>query len=83
MVLLCANFSYKADSEQYWEYDMTGGTGWYCTEGQMRPLRWTKGDPAAPLRLIDEETGAELTVKTGKSYIGFVPAYLAEQVTFS
>lgn len=62
------------------EFDMTGGDGWYFTAGGMQPITWQKGDPQAPLRLLDAD-GNELMVQPGKSYIGVVPAEREGAVT--
>ncbi|MBQ7858855.1 MAG: DUF3048 C-terminal domain-containing protein [Faecalibacterium sp.] len=51
-------------------YDLTGGTGWYLTGDFWQPITWKKGDVTQPLVLYDAN-GSELTVNTGRSYVGF------------
>lgn len=70
----------KADSSLL-EYDFTQGTGWYFTSGGVKPITWQKGD-AQDAFVFTDETGATLTVKPGKSYIGFVPAGVENSVSW-
>ena len=52
---------------------LTGGTGFYAANGGIKPITWTKEAETAPIRLY-EESGEELTVSPGKSYIGIIGA---------
>ena len=70
----------KADSSLL-EYDVTQGTGWYFTSGGFKPIKWQKGD-AQDAFVFQDEAGAALAVKPGKSYIGFVPAGVENSVSW-
>lgn len=50
------------------QYDLTGGTGLYLTDGAWETIAWNKGDATAPLVLTDT-AGKTLDVNPGKSYI--------------
>ncbi len=52
---------------------LTGGTGFYAANGGIQPITWTKDAETAPIRLF-AESGEELTVSPGKSYIGIIGA---------
>ena len=49
-----------------------GGVGYYFCGGKMEPIRWLKGLPTDPLRIVDNQ-GNEIDVEIncGKTYIGF------------
>ena len=51
--------------------DVTGsGKGYYCYGGKMVAIRWSKTAKGA-LRLMTE-SGAELTLSAGNTYIGYL-----------
>ena len=54
-------------------YDLTGGTGIYLCGGKQQAFQWTKGAYNEPFRFTDE-SGAELKVTPGNSWICVVPA---------
>ncbi len=82
VILLSTEITFKADSDQYFEYNMSRGSGWYFSGGKMIPITWVKGYPTDPLILYDENM-QELDVNIGKSYIGFVPSYRADAAAWS
>lgn len=58
------------------DWDLTGGSGVYVSNGTYQNIKWSKGTastPTAPLKLTDEN-GEALQMNTGKMWIGFVPA---------
>ncbi len=58
------------------DWDLSGGTGVYVSNGTYQNIKWSKGTasaPTAPLKLTDE-SGAELKLNPGKMWIGFVPS---------
>ena len=59
------------------QYDLTGGTGLYLTDGAWQEIRWQKGDATAPLVLTDLE-GNSLKVNPGKSYIAVWGGYYGQ-----
>ncbi len=74
VLLLAANIAPKADNADYLEYDFSGGTGYYFTGGGVTEVRWEKGSVENPLRIYDIESGEELQLNTGKSYVGIYSA---------
>lgn len=77
---LNVDISQKEDSTLP-EYDFTEGTGWYFTSGGFAAITWEKGDAQEAFTFKDE-SGAELQVKPGKSYIGFIPTGVENSVSW-
>ncbi len=50
-----------------------GGVGWYCSGGRFEKIRWLKGDPERPLRIVSPD-GRETPVQVnpGTSYVAVV-----------
>ncbi len=62
------------DEHGYCIFDCIGtGYGYYVTNGKAIYVRWEKKDMNSPTRYYDNESGEEITLNTGKTYIGFVP----------
>lgn len=66
----------------YTQYDENGymifdcisqGGGYYITNGQGVLVNWKKESMTSPTRYYDAVTGEEITINTGKTYVGFVP----------
>ncbi len=53
------------------ELDWTGGTGYYISMGKAQKITWVKSTEDSSIVCFDE-TGAELQVNPGKSYIGVI-----------
>lgn len=68
--LLKAATGVKDDSATR-DYDLSGGTGVYLTQGAWQKITWTKGDALDPLQIYAED-GSELVVNPGPSYIGIL-----------
>lgn len=50
-----------------------GGVGYYFNGGRVEKVRWLKGEPNAPLRIVSlDGTETDIEINTGKSYITFV-----------
>ena len=65
-----SSLGYDAQMLVHVEYSW-GGVGYYFTQGRMEPIRWMKGLPREPLRIVDAE-GHEIDVQIncGKTYVG-------------
>lgn len=50
----------------------TGNEGYYITNGHAIKVTWSKTSETSPTRYFDED-GNEITINTGKTYVGFVP----------
>lgn len=48
--------------------DLTGGEGYYITNGNYTPVRWTKGSASSPIKISDD-SGKAIEVNAGKSYV--------------
>lgn len=62
--------SLRADN-YHMDVGLSGGSGWYLSGGAAQPIHWSKDGEDQPIRIFDE-SGAELTVNAGKSYIGLI-----------
>lgn len=61
------------------QYDLSGGTGLYLTDGGWEQISWTKGDATAPLSLTDA-SGATLSVNPGKTYLAVWGGYYGQNL---
>lgn len=52
--------------------DLTGGKGYYISNGTIKEIKWYKDSDTSPLVFTDAD-GNELEVNCGKTYIGFSP----------
>ena len=50
----------------------SGKEGYYITNGKAIKVTWTKAGEMEPTRYYDMD-GNEITINTGKTYVGFVP----------
>ncbi len=64
------------------KFALTQGTGYYLNGGRYTPVTCQKGNPDEQLKLFDAN-GDELTVATGKSYIGIIAKSKEQTVVFS
>lgn len=63
----------KYDKNGYMIFDcISSGGGYYVTNGKAIPVTWKKTSMTSPTRYYDA-TGEEITINTGKTYVGFVP----------
>lgn len=61
------------DEHGYMIFDcVSRGGGYYVTNGKAIPVTWEKKSMTSPTRYFDAE-GNEITINTGKTYVGFVP----------
>lgn len=52
---------------------LTSGEGYYCTNGTYQPVKWTKGEANAPLKLTNPD-GTPLTMSAGNTWVCFSSA---------
>ncbi len=61
------------DEHGYMIFDcVSRGGGYYVTNGKAIPVTWEKTSMTSPTRYYDAD-GNEITINTGKTYVGFVP----------
>ncbi len=58
-----------------------GNNGWYLTNGVAKDIAWNKLTETGRTVYYDE-TGAELQINTGKTYIALIPADTWDYITF-
>ncbi len=62
------DWSYK-DENGYMDIDtLSGGEGYYITNGKMEKVTWTKDNEDSPARYFDE-SGNEITINQGKTWV--------------
>lgn len=61
------------DANGYMQFNLINesGSGYFITAGKAIPITWKKGADTSPTKYYDSE-GNEITLNTGKTYIGFV-----------
>ncbi|MCI2047779.1 MAG: DUF3048 C-terminal domain-containing protein, partial [Faecalibacterium sp.] len=62
------------------DYDLTGGSGLYLTNGTWQTITWKKGDAASALQLFAAD-GKALQVARGKTYLGIYGGFAGQSVT--
>ena len=71
---LCKYNDGTPDPNGYMIYDVVNeGSGYYFTKGRCIGIRWKKTSETAITKYFDKETGEELKLNTGKTYITLVP----------
>lgn len=72
VILQCADHV-QFDDNGYMQFNLINedGEGYYITGGSAIPITWKKGSDCDPTKFYDE-SGAEITLNTGKTYIGLV-----------
>ena len=62
------------------DYDLTGGSGLYLTNGTWQTITWKKGDAASALQLF-AANGTPLQAARGKTYLGVYGGFAGQSVT--
>lgn len=72
VILQSASVS-QYDDNGYMQFNILNktGEGYYITGGKAIPVTWSKGHDMSPTKFYDAE-GNEITLNTGKTYIGLV-----------
>ena len=73
IVMYCSTQTIKGDKKGRQDWSMTEGTGLYISNGKGEKITWKKGEAGDPLKFYGRD-GELLTINTGKSWIGIVPA---------
>lgn len=81
VVVLYANIQPHGDTTID-AYLTEGGTGYYASEGLIIPITWTKAGPH-DLIILKDQSGAEVSVNAGKSYINVVRKTVASKTQIS
>ena len=78
---------YSAEIGEYDEngymgyYALGSGDGYFVTEGYAVPIKWKKADMFDLTHFTNAETGEDITLNTGKTYIAFIPLDSWEKIT--
>ncbi len=75
VILQCADIT-ELDANGYMKFNIenSSGSGYYITGGKAIPVTWSKGNAVDATTFYDAN-GAEITLNTGKTYIGLVASY--------
>lgn len=69
------------DQHGYMVYHVVNnGEGWYFTDGQAVPITWSKSGETSLTVFKNKNTGEEITLNTGKTYIAVVPSDVWSQL---
>ncbi len=73
----------ELDENGYLIYNCINGSevGWYITNGVAKDITWSKTSETGVTKYYDE-TGAELEINTGKTYISLIPDDTWDKVIF-
>ncbi len=82
VLLQCCSFA-QLDENGYLIYNCIGSgqNAWYLTNGVAKDVTWVKASETDVTRFYDE-TGEELQINTGKTYIGLIPDDTWDKVIF-
>jgi hypothetical protein len=61
----------------------TGRSGYYITNGKCIEVTWTKPDEKGITVYYDKQTGKEIELNTGKTYISLIPSDSWDKIIFT
>lgn len=70
-VFVLETYVASRDDGKLMDVGLDSGDGYYISMGKAQPITWSKSYDSEPVRVYDE-SGEELSVNAGKSYIGFI-----------
>ena len=75
VILQGCSFS-QLDENGYLIYNCigNGNEGYYLTNGKAVPISWIKAGETDITLFLDKETGEQIEMNTGKTYIALVPS---------
>ena len=82
VILQDCSFS-QLDENGYMIYNVigSGDNGYYLTNGKAVPISWIKSGEADITLFLDQETGEQIEMNTGKTYIALVPSDTWDEVS--
>lgn len=81
-LIIYASVSSLNDAKARVTIDFSGGKGVYVSNGTYENITWKKGDDLSPFRFYSSD-GSELSLNSGRSYIGIVPTNKSSLTTIS
>ncbi len=73
VILYGVDFMEYDDNGYMAYYALGSGDGYFMTEGYAVPIKWAKADMNDLTHFTNAETGEDITLNTGKTYIALVP----------
>ena len=70
VIILATSISTRSDGKLM-DIGLESGNGYYVSMGKAQPITWSKDSDDSPIKLYDE-SGNEISINAGKSYIGFI-----------
>lgn len=82
VILQDCSFS-QLDENGYMIYNVIGSgeNGYYLTNGKAVPISWIKSGESDITLFLDQETGEQIEMNTGKTYIALVPSDTWDEVS--
>ncbi|MBQ6787071.1 MAG: DUF3048 domain-containing protein [Lachnospiraceae bacterium] len=82
VILQDCSFS-QLDENGYMIYNVigSGDNGYYLTNGKAVPISWIKSGESDITLFLDQETGEQIEMNTGKTYIALVPSDTWDEVS--
>ncbi len=82
VILQDCSFS-QLDENGYMIYNVigSGDNGYYLTKGKAVPISWIKSGETDITLFLDQETGEQIEMNTGKTYIALVPSDTWDEVS--
>ena len=82
VIIQIADFA-EFDSHGYFcFYGIGSGEGYFCTEGKYIPVKWEKTHQTNPTKFWRKDTGEEIVLNTGKTYITICPSDVSSKIVF-
>lgn len=70
-VFVLETYVSSRDEGKLMDVGLDSGYGYYISMGKAQPVTWSKYSDSDPVKVYDE-SGEEISVNAGKSYIGFI-----------
>lgn len=73
LIQKCDYSQYDENGYMVFNVMVSGQDGYYITNGKAIHVTWSKSRDTEPTRYYNDD-GVEITINTGKTYVGFVPS---------
>lgn len=81
ILIQCCKWNYEPDNKYLRIDTVSGGEGYYITNGKVIPVTWKKDRDGSPAHYYDA-SGNEITLNQGKTWVCVVQNTYADKITF-
>jgi len=81
IIIQCCKWNYEADNKYLYINTLSGGNGYYITNGKTIPITWTKDKDGSAAHYYDA-SGNEITLNQGKTWVCVVQDTYADKIEF-